>query len=261
MSGASPNQSVRQVARWLADAGARAVTVITGAGISTDSGIPDYRGPQGIWTRDPSAQRRSDISEYVRDPLLRQQAWRVRVDHPAWAARPNAGHRALVDLERSGRLRALITQNIDGLHQAAGQGVDHVIEIHGTVHEVECLSCPWRGPTEQTLARVRAGEADPPCPRCGGILKTATISFGQALHPPVLDAAVRAARECTLFLAIGSSLTVYPAALLPMMALEKGARLVVVNAQPTPYDELADACLTSPIGSVLPLLVRGLAPS
>jgi len=250
---------VAQVAAWIAQAGRSEITVLTGAGISTESGIPDFRGPSGVWTRDPSAQRRSDIGAYVGDPHLRREAWAARLEHPAWSARPNPGHHALLALERTGRLRALVTQNIDGLHQAAGHQADRVIEIHGTMHEIECLSCAWRGPTEGVLERVRAGEADPPCRRCGGILKTATVSFGQSLRTDLLEAATRAARECALFLAVGTSLTVYPAAILPVVAVEAGARMVVINAEPTPCDDMADARLTSPIGSVLPFLVGGLA--
>jgi NAD-dependent deacetylase len=246
---------VRRVAAWVAEA--RAVTVLTGAGISTESGIPDFRGPQGLWTRDPAAQRMSDIDAYVSDPDVRRAAWRSRHGHPAWTAEPNAGHHALVELERSGRLRGLVTQNIDGLHQKAGSG--SVIEIHGTIREVECLSCGDRTPTPEVLRRLDDGEDDPPCLRCGGILKTATISFGQALRRDVLFAAEAAARDADLLLAVGTSLTVHPAAALAGVPLETGGRLVVVNAEPTPYDIVADAVLRDPIGEVLPQLVTGLA--
>jgi NAD-dependent deacetylase len=243
---------VARVAEWVA--AARAVTVLTGAGISTESGIPDFRGPQGLWTKDPKAERMSDIRWYVNDPEVREAAWRSRAEHPAWRAEPNAGHRALADLEAAGHLRGLVTQNIDGLHQRAGSR--RVIEIHGTMREVECLSCADRQPTPLVLERVRAGEADPPCLRCGGILKTATISFGQNLRPDVLAAAEAAARDADLLIAIGTSLTVHPAAGLAGVPLETGARLVVVNAEPTPYDVVAAAVLRDPIGQVLPELVR-----
>jgi NAD-dependent deacetylase len=232
-----------------------AFTVLTGAGISTDSGIPDFRGPRGVWTRDPAAEAMSTIGAYLADPDVRRRAWRSRLDHAAWDAEPNAGHAALVELERAGRLRALITQNIDGLHQRAGSAAGTVIEIHGTMREAECLACGLRTPMPEVLARVDAGEEDPPCPECGGIQKSATISFGQALKEDVLDAAVRAARSCELFLAVGTSLTVQPAAGLCLEAVEAGARLVIINAQPTPYDELADAVLREPIGTTLPRLV------
>ncbi|MFD0690451.1 SIR2 family NAD-dependent protein deacylase [Actinomadura fibrosa] len=228
------------------------ITVLTGAGISTDSGIPDFRGPQGVWTKDPTAEAMSTIGSYLADPDVRRRAWRSRRDHPAWHAEPNAAHAALVDLERAGRLRALITQNIDGLHQRAGSAA--VIEIHGTMREAECLACGLRTPMPEVLARVDAGEEDPPCLECGGVQKSATISFGQALDRDVLDAAVEAARSCELFLAVGTSLTVQPAAGLCLEAVEHGARLVIVNAEETPYDRLADAVLRRPIGETLPRL-------
>lgn len=240
-------------AGWLA--GATAVTVLTGAGISTDSGIPDFRGPQGVWTRDPAAQALSTIDAYLADPQVRRRAWQARLASPVWEARPNPGHHALAALERAGKLHALVTQNIDGLHQAAGSGPDRVIEIHGTVHQVKCLSCPDRTPTPQVLARVAAGEPDPPCRACGGILKSATISFGEALEPDVLRAADAASRRCDLFLAVGTSLSVFPAAWLCDYALAAGARLVIINADPTPYDPVAHAVLRDPIGEVLPRLV------
>jgi NAD-dependent deacetylase len=246
--------SIEQVAQWVREA--QAVSVLTGAGISTESGIPDFRGPNGVWTKNPAAQRMFDFQAYLADPEVRARAWRARRDHPAWAAQPNAGHRALVDLERAGRLRAIITQNIDELHQRAGSAPDKVIELHGTMFWVECLSCARRAPMPEALARVDAGEPDPACPDCGGIQKAATISFGQSLRPDVLDAAIGAAVDCGLFLAVGSSLQVQPAADLCRVAVEAGARLVVVNAEPTPYDRVAAAVLREPIGAVLPRLVR-----
>jgi NAD-dependent deacetylase len=245
------------VAKMVRDA--ERVTVLTGAGVSTDSGIPDFRGPQGVWTRNPQAARTADIASYVADPEVRRQAWRGRRDHPAWTAQPNAGHRALVDLERAGRLRALLTQNIDGLHQRAGSSPHLVVELHGTVWEVACLSCSARTSMADELARVDAGDPDPSCRRCGGILKSATVSFGQQLDPDVVSAAVEAAGDCDVFLAVGSSLTVQPAAGLCGVAASSGARLVVVNAQPTPYDAIADAVLREPIGRALPALVGALA--
>jgi NAD-dependent deacetylase len=245
--------SEAEVGRWLSDAAA--VTVLTGAGISTESGIPDFRGPQGLWTKNPAAQALFTIDSYLADPDVRRRAWQTRLDHPVWRAEPNAGHRALVDLERAGRLRAIVTQNIDGLHQAAGSAADRVIEIHGTVHWVRCMSCPGRTPMPEVLARVEAGEADPPCADCGGIQKSATISFGESLDPAVLRAAQRATRESDLFLAIGTSLSVFPAAWLCDDALHAGARLVIINAEPTQYDAAAHAVLREPIGALLPRLI------
>ena len=237
---------------WL-DASAR-VVALTGAGISTESGIPDFRGPQGVWTKNPKAERLSNIHYYMSDPEVRRLSWQSRLDHPAWQATPNAGHRALVDLERRGKLHALVTQNIDGLHQQAGNSPGKVIEVHGTMREVMCMSCGWRGPMQPVLERVRAGEEDPPCESCRGILKSATISFGQSLVPEVIASAMQAAREADVLLAAGTSLQVYPVAGAVPLAKAAGARIVIVNAEPTPFDKVADAVLSRPIGEVLPAL-------
>jgi NAD-dependent deacetylase len=191
------------------------------------------------------------------DPEVRKLSWRGRLEHPAWQAQPNAGHRALVALEQRGKLRALVTQNIDGLHQLAGHSPSTVVEVHGTMRDVICMACGWRGPSGPVLDRVRAGEADPPCHACGGILKSATISFGQALVPEVIESAVQASQEADLFLAVGTSLQVYPAAGLVPIAKSTGARLIIVNAEPTPFDQLGDAVLHEPIGTVLPLICGG----
>jgi NAD-dependent deacetylase len=246
---------MEQVRHWISDA--ERVTVLTGAGISTDSGIPDYRGPNGVWTKNPEAARMATLQDYIADPEVRRRSWRSRKAHPAWGAEPNAGHRALVDLEKTGRLVALVTQNVDGLHQRAGS--TNVIEVHGTIWWAECLTCSVRTPMADELARVSDEVPDPPCRRCGGILKSATISFGQPLDPEVLDAAARAAGGCDLLLAIGTSLSVHPAAGLCDIAAGSGARLVVINAEPTPYDGQADAVLRDPIGEILPALTEGLS--
>jgi NAD-dependent deacetylase len=251
-----PVRDLATVAAWVRQS--TAVTVLTGAGISTDSGIPDFRGPSGVWTRNPGAQRISDIRAYVTDPEVRRQAWRSRRDHPAWSARPNRAHEALLALERSGRLRALVTQNIDGLHQRAGSDPARVLELHGTMFSAVCLSCGQRTPMADALRRVERGEEDPHCLRCGGLLKSATVSFGQSLDPAVLAAAGAAAADCDLLLVVGSSLTVQPAAGLVDVAAAAGARIVIVNAQPTPYDDQADALVREPIGVALPALVAGL---
>jgi NAD-dependent deacetylase len=241
------------IAGWIRDA--RRVTVLTGAGISTDSGIPDFRGPSGVWTRNPAAQRMSTLDAYVADPEVRRAAWRNRRDHPAWHAEPNAAHRAVTHLGTSGRLTAVVTQNIDGLHQRAGTDPDRVIEVHGTLFEVVCLRCGDRTTMASALGRVAAGEEDPACLECGGLLKAATISFGQALVPEVLAAAREAARTCDVLLAVGSSLSVQPVAGCVEVAARAGARVVIVNGSPTPYDGLADAVVRTPIGEVLPELV------
>jgi NAD-dependent deacetylase len=234
---------------------ARRICVLTGAGISTDSGIPDYRGPQGLWTRDPDAEKLVTLSYYLADPDIRRRAWLMRRDLQAGEVVPNAGHRALVDLERQGRLLALITQNVDGLHQAAGSDPDRVLEIHGTVHEVECLTCHDRTTMRSALDRVQAGEPDPACLVCGGILKSATVSFGQELDEHVLAAAAVAAADCDVFLAVGTSLQVWPVAGLTEIAAAHGARVAIVNAEPTPFDVLADLVVREPIGTALPHLV------
>lgn len=238
--------------RWV-DESSR-VVVLTGAGISTESGIPDFRGPQGVWTKDPKAEKLSNIHYYMADPDVRKLAWQGRLAHPAWTAVPNAGHRALVELERRGKLHALVTQNIDGLHQRAGNSPDYVIEVHGTVHDVVCMQCGWHGPMKNALDRVEAGEQDPACLECGGILKSATISFGQPLIPEVIDRAMRVAMEADVFIAIGTSLQVYPVAGMVPLASNAGARIVIVNAQPTPFDAIADAVISTPIGEALPLI-------
>jgi NAD-dependent deacetylase len=231
------------------------VVVLTGAGISTESGIPDFRGPQGIWTKDPTAERKANIRHYVQDADHRRDVWRNRAGSELFAGRPNAGHVALAELERKANLHTLVTQNVDGLHQAAGSSPEIVIEIHGTVHEAKCLQCGWRGPMEETLARVRAGDDDPTCLECGGMLKSATISFGENLVPEDLMRAQRACEGADVFLAIGTSLGVYPAAALPEHALRAGAALAVLNAEPTPFDGAADFVLRDRLGDVLPDLV------
>jgi NAD-dependent deacetylase len=238
--------------------GARAVAVLTGAGISTDSGIPDFRGPQGLWTRNPGAEKLSTYQAYVSDPAVRRRSWRARRDHPAWRAEPNRAHTALAGLARSGLVTSVITQNIDGLHQKAGTPADRVIELHGTMFSVVCVSCGDRSPMAGALARVDAGEEDPPCPRCGGILKSATVMFGQPLDPDVFTRAGRAAAACDVFLAVGSTLTVEPAASLCRVAVAAGAALVIVNRDPTPYDPLAAQVLRDPIGEAVPRIARQL---
>jgi NAD-dependent deacetylase len=234
---------------------ARRITVLTGAGISTDSGIQDFRGPNGLWTKDPKAEQTSNISYYVRDPEVRRRAWQGRLRWLAEPRQPNLGHLALVELERSGRLHTLVTQNIDGLHQAAGSDPARVVEVHGTMREVVCLDCGVRSPTEPTLERVRAGDDDPACLACGGMLKSATISFGQALVADDIDRAFEAASACDVLLAVGSTLGVYPVAAMVPMAAQAGARIVIVNAEPTEMDELADVVIRGSISEVLPALV------
>jgi NAD-dependent deacetylase len=249
--------AVLKVAGWIDEA--ERITVLTGAGISTDSGIPDFRGPQGVWTKNPKAEKASNINNYLDDPDVRRAAWRAKLDSRAWAAEPNRGHAALVRLERRRKLVALLTQNVDGLHHAAGSSADKVIEIHGTLREVACLECDYRDDMKIALDRVRSGEEDPPCLECGGLLKSATISFGQSLVHDDLVRAEIAAQNCDLMIAIGTTLAVYPIAAVVPAAKRTGARVVIVNAEPTEMDEIADVVLRHSISEVLPLLCEGAA--
>jgi NAD-dependent deacetylase len=251
-----PDQNTLEMICGWVDTAAR-VVALTGAGISTDSGIPDFRGPQGLWTKNPKAEKLSNIHYYMSDPEVRRLSWQSRLEHPAWTASPNTGHTALAALEKHGKLHALITQNIDGLHQRAGSSPDKVIEVHGTIHDVTCMQCGWRGPMRGVLDRVRAGEEDPPCHTCGGILKSATISFGQPLVPDVIRRAMQAAEAADVLLAIGSSLQVYPVAGAVPAAKSAGARVIIINAEATPFDGIADAVLRQSIGEVLPVVCRG----
>ena len=248
------DSSLTTLAGWLRDA--RQIVILTGAGISTESGIPDFRGPQGLWTKNPGAEKTATLQHYVSDTEVRKQAWRNRITSGMWEADPNAGHLAIAELERRAAVHTLVTQNVDGLHQRAGTSPEKIVEIHGNVHEVKCLRCDWRGPMEETLDRVRNGEEDPCCFECGGILKSATISFGENLVPADLERAQRASAGADVFLALGTSLTVWPAAGLPEIALGNGARLVIVNAQETPFDDYASARSNDQLGDLLPKLVE-----
>lgn len=237
-------------------AGAQHIVVLTGAGISTDSGIPDFRGPQGVWTKNPAAEKASTINTWVSDASVRRAAWKARLDaSEITAPKPNDGHRAIVTLERSGRMDLLVTQNIDGLHAEAGSDPRLLVEIHGTERHVVCLACGDRLPMRDVLERVRNGETDPPCERCGGMLKSATISFGQGLVASDLERAETAAHTCDLLLAVGSTLSVFPIAAIVPLAASHGARIVIVNGEPTEFDDLADVVIRDSISSVLPCIV------
>ncbi|ALV53050.1 Sir2 family NAD-dependent protein deacetylase [Streptomyces althioticus] len=235
------------------------VALLTGAGVSTDSGIPDYRGPAGLWRRDPDAEKLVTYEYYMADPEIRRRSWRMRQETFAALPEPNAAHRAVAELERSGTAVRVITQNVDGLHQLGGVPDRKVLELHGTARTVVCTKCHARTPMADALARLAAGEDDPPCVDCGGVLKPATVMFGEALDPAVLGEAVAITKACTLFIAAGTSLQVHPAAGLAQVAVDHGARLVVVNAEPTPYDDLADEVVREPIGTSLPALLRRIA--
>lgn len=250
--------------RTLSDAAAMVrdasrITVLTGAGVSTDSGIPDFRGPRGIWTLDPAAERMSSLSWYLTDPEVRRRAWRSRLESPARTALPNATHLALAALGAQGRLRGLVTTNTDGLHQLAGS--EPVIELHGTARRWQCEDCAAGGPLEDQLARVLAGDPDPDCPACGGITRADTILFGEDLDPVVIAAALEAASDCDLFLAAGTTLSVHPAAALLPLALRSGAATMIVNDEPTDLDDLATAVLTGSTQQLVPALLARQWPS
>lgn len=244
---------ITQIAQWLREA--RQIVILTGAGISTESGIPDFRGPQGLWTKDPSTEKYADIRYFKSDPEIRRRSWQNRLSSGMWDAEPNAGHRAIAELESKAALHTIVTQNVDGLHQAAGSSPEKVIEIHGTIREVMCLTCAWREAIGPTLERIRSGDDDPACNKCGGILKSATISFGQNLVAADLQRAEEASAGADVFLALGTSLAVYPAAALPGLAVGRGARLMIINEQPTPYDSVGSIVVREPLGEVLPAIV------
>ena len=241
-----------QAARELI-AGASRIVGFTGAGISTESGVPDFRSPDGVWARN----RTVDFQEFVSSEAGRVEYWRQRA--AAWPAmreaKPNAGHQAFVTLHRQGRLLALITQNIERLHQRSGLPADSVLELHGTTTEAVCLTCGDRITSDEACRRIEAGEPAPRCRACGGLLKPATISFGQAMPLDVMARAREAAETCDLLLAVGSSLVVEPAASIPRVATAAGARLIIVNRDPTPLDGIADGVVRGEIGAVLPALV------
>jgi len=242
----------RRVAEWVRDG--RAAVAFSGAGISTESGIPDFRSPGGVWSRMQPVLHQ----DFLISAEARYEYWRQKCrSHRDFAnAEPNEGHRVLARWERDGRLQGVITQNIDGLHQAAGSR--NVIELHGTARAVACLDCRARFDPEPLVGRFLETDEVPACPQCGGRLKHATISFGQALEPEVLEAAVALARGCDLMLAMGSSLVVEPAASLPRLAKQGGARLVIVNRDPTDQDGLADVVFHASIGETLAAIDRAL---
>lgn len=246
---ASFDTTVEQLATAFANSAS--AVVMTGAGVSTASGIPDFRGPNGVWTKDPASERLFDYATYLDDPEVREEVWRRRAAHPAWDATPGDAHLAIATLFHNGQLDWVITQNIDGLHQAAGVPAERVVEVHGTLHEVECVACKARTPMPDVLQRVTEGDADPRCEACGGIQKSATISFGQSLDPLVMQQAHNAAIDCDLFVVCGSSLVVHPVALLPRTALNSGASLAIINQGETPYDTVAAIRSDADVGTLL----------
>lgn len=236
---------------------AQRIVILSGAGLSTSAGIPDFRGPEGLWTKDPYAELVSTLSWYLRDDDVRKAAWRRRADPAVWAAKPTRAHRAIANLERQGRLRAIVTQNTDGLHQMAGNSPGLVHEVHGSMRTWRCEMCGATGPMEEMIARVRAGVEDPRCPRCGGITRATVILFEEVLDPDILEASVRAVEECDALVAVGTTLGVYPVAGLFPLAAERGAHTVIVNASATQFDTIADEVVRGQLDDVLPELLGG----
>lgn len=233
------------------------VAVLTGAGVSTGSGIPDFRGPAGVWTLTPDRAALLEIDAYRGSSALRCDAWADWAAHPAWTARPSAAHDALARLVTAGAARCVITQNFDGLHQAAGLAASQVVELHGTLRTTSCLTCGLSLATEQVLARL-AVHPDPACTWCGGILKADIVYFGEQLPEAAMEAAIREAQECDVFVAVGTTLSVFPAAGLAGLAAREGAELVIVNAEPTQYDAVASRLIREPIEQAVPALVEEL---
>lgn len=230
------------------------ILVFTGAGISTESGIPDFRGPDGVWTKVDPAE--FTYSRYMANAETRRRSWQMRWASGALEAQPNNAHRALVPLWESGRMLGCVTQNIDGLHQAGGLPDRAVVELHGNAHQTECVECGDRNPTTEILERVEAGEDDPTCKACGGILKTAVVMFEEAMPVLETDRAMRMAGQCDAVLSVGSTLGVYPAAFVPLSAADRGKPLVILNLGPTELDHRAAVRIEAPAGEALPDLVR-----
>jgi NAD-dependent deacetylase len=229
------------------------IAVLTGAGISTGSGIPDFRGPAGVWTLNPERMRLLDIDAFVADRDVRVAGWADWRDHPAWTSSPSIAHRALARLAGAGRLEVVLTQNFDGLHQAGGLAESKVVEVHGTLRTTSCMRCAKRVDTVDVVASL-AANPDPACAECGGILKPDIVYFGEVLPADAIDRAVAAAEGCDVFIAIGTTLSVYPVASLAGAAIEAGAELIIVNAEPTDYDRYAAEVIREQIDVAVPAL-------
>ena len=240
---------------------ANRVVFLTGAGLSTASGIPDYRGPDGVWTKNPEAEKKATITEWMNNADVRRAGWQRRLNTNWDGVEPNAAHYAITAFDHTGRIRQVVTQNIDGLHQRSGLDIERLIEIHGTIHESICMSCRSRGPIRIILERVSQGELDPHCTvpvgnaACGGILKAATISFGQSLIPADLEAASEAIEEADLLIAVGSTLAVYPVAGLVPHARDRGVPIIIMNNAQTEMDLYAAALIRGDITTELPRLL------
>ncbi|MGA0895395.1 MAG: SIR2 family NAD-dependent protein deacylase [Ilumatobacteraceae bacterium] len=253
--GSSHDDAIERAAALVA--AASSVAVLTGAGISTAAGIPDFRGPNGVWTKNPGAEKASTIAHYLADEETRQWAWQRRVQLADLSPQPTAAHLALLHLEQRGVLVGLATQNIDGLHHAAGSDPSLVHEVHGSNRLSHCVSCRGEWPTSVFLDRVRAGEADPPCADCGGIVKPAVVFFGEMLPRAALDASMAAAEACDVLLAAGTTLGVGPINAMVPRAKRFGASVVILNDSPTEMDGHADVIVRGDIQQVLPAVVGG----
>ena len=231
-------------------AASKVIVPFTGAGISTECGIPDFRSPGGIWTR----MRPIEFGDFLASQEMRNESWRRRfaMEEQFGGAKPGRGHRALASLYRAGKVPAVVTQNIDNLHQASGFAADHVVELHGNTTYASCLDCAKRYDLPWVRGRMDAANGcAPDCPDCGGYIKTATVSFGQSMPDAPMRQAQELAESCDLFVAIGSSLVVWPAAGFPLVAKRNGARLVIINREPTEFDDIADLVVHHDIGDVL----------
>lgn len=231
------------------------LAVLTGAGISTGSGIPDFRGPTGVWTLHPDRARLLEIDAFLSDPAVRVAGWQDWLHSPARRATPTQAHRALARMVATGVLPTVLTQNFDGLQQAAGTPPGSVVELHGTLHTTSCVRCGRGLPTAKVFADLDA-HPDPTCASCGGILKPDIVYFGEALPAEAIERAVAAARGCDVFIAIGTTLSVYPVASLAGLAVEHGADLIIVNAEPAGYDRYASEVIREPIDDAVPALAE-----
>ncbi|HCI79432.1 MAG TPA: NAD-dependent deacetylase [Ktedonobacter sp.] len=235
---------------------AKRAVVLTGAGISTESGIPDFRSPDSIWRENPPTSYR----DFLHSAEARQRYWQSRknLSVQVQSARPNAAHLALAELERRGIVAGIITQNFDGLHQDAGNDSQHIVELHGTSREAACTLCGTRSSMTELQTRIDAGEIDPQCPQCNGYMKSATILFGQRIPEAVLTRAKDMVKQCDLCMVVGSSLKVTPAATLPRLALNNNVPLIIVNLQPTSLDEFADVAIHEQAGTILPAILKAM---
>jgi len=251
------DEGVAAAIRVLADK--QRILVFTGAGISTESGIPDFRGPDGVWTRVDPAE--FTLSRFLENPETRRRSWQMRKESGVLDAEPNGAHLALVALWESGKMLAVVTQNIDGLHQRSGLPARAVVELHGNAHQAICIECRDKTPTTEVLERVANGEADPACRQCGGILKPDVVLFEEAMPVLAMSRAMHLAYDADAVISIGSTLGVFPAAAVPMRAAETGAALVIVNQGETELDDLADVIVAGPAGEIVPALVAALTGS